>query len=119
MAKVVKSDWRGQFAAKFPQFAKILDGGAGEQEARGIFGDDLIDLILDIAKNPDNYDLTTQAGVNALDAKIYATKYWNETTNSAIAFDSLTQAEQLYQISTNLNNITNTYCDLRLKTKEI
>jgi len=119
MAKVTKSDWRAQFAAKFPQFARILDGGAGEQEARGVFGDDLIDLVLDIAKNPDNYDLTTQAGVNALDAKIYATKYWNETTNSAKAFDSLTQADQLDQISTSRINIANTYGDLGLTTTEL
>lgn len=117
--KAKKQEWRAQFAAKFPQFAKILDGGAGEQEARQTFGDDLIELIIDVAKNPDNYDLTTQAGINALDAKIYATKYWNETTAAAKAFDSLTEGERLDQISTNRINIANAYGDLGLTTTEL
>lgn len=117
--KVKKQEWRAQFAAKFPQFAKILDGGAGEAEARSVFGDDLINLVIDIAKNPDNYDLTTQAGINALDAKIYATKYWNETTAAAKAFDSLTEGERLDQISNNRINIANAYGDLGLTTTEL
>lgn len=119
MAQVKNADWRKAFAAKFPQYVKIIDGGAGEQEARSIFGDDFVNLILDIAKHPDQYDLTTDAGIAALDAKIYATKYWNETETNAKNFDALTDADKKSNIESNRINIANAYGDLGLTTTEL
>ena len=114
-----KQDWRSAFIAKFPQFAKLVDGGAGEQEARAKFGDDLIDLIQDVAKRPNQYDFTTQAGVDAFNAKIKATKYYNETVESAKTFDALLDVDKADKIRANRITIASGYGDLGLTTKEL
>jgi len=114
-----KQDWRSAFIAKFPQFAKLVDGGPGEQEARAKFGDDLIDLIQDVAKRPDQYEFTTQAGVDAFNAKVKATKYYNETVESAKAFDALLDVDKADKIRTNRITIASGYGDLGLTTKEL
>jgi len=117
--KALVTDWKAQFIAKFPQFAKILDGGAGEAEARRVFGDDTIDLVLDVAKNPTNYDFTTQAGIDYFDSKVYGTKYYNETSSSAKAFDVLTQGEREDKIRVNRGTIASSYGDLGLTVAEL
>ena len=114
-----KQDWKQLFIAKFPQFRTILDGGAGEAEARSVFGDEIIDLVLDVAKNPNNYDFTTQAGIDAFDSKVYATKYYNETANAAKAFDALTIGERKDKIQANRIKIASDYGDLGLTTTEL
>lgn len=114
-----KQDWRSAFIAKFPQFAKLVDGGPGEQEARAKFGDDLIDLIQDVAKRPNQYDFTTQAGVDAFNAKVKATKYYNETVESAKAFDAMLDVDKADKIRANRITIANGYGDLGLTTKEL
>jgi hypothetical protein len=117
--KALVTDWKAQFIAKFPQFAKILDGGSGESEARRVFGDDTIDLVLDVAKNPTNYDFTTQAGIDYFDSKVYGTKYYNETSSSAKAFDVLTQGEREDKIRVNRGTIASSYGDLGLTVAEL
>jgi hypothetical protein len=117
--KPLVTDWKAQFVAKFPQFAKILDGGAGEAEARRVFGDDTIDLVLDVAKNPTNYDFTTQAGLDYFDSKVYSTKYYNETSSSAKTFDVLTQGEREDKIRVNRGTIASSYGDLGLTVAEL
>lgn len=117
--KALVTDWKAQFIAKFPQFAKILDGGAGEAEARRVFGDDTIDLVLDVAKNPTNYDFATQAGIDYFDSKVYGTKYYNETSSSAKAFDVLTQGEREDKIRVNRGTIASSYGDLGLTVAEL
>lgn len=114
-----KQDWRSAFIARFPQFAKLVDGGPGEQEARAKFGDDLIDLIQDVAKRPNQYDFTTQAGVDAFNAKVKATKYYNETVESAKAFDAMLDVDKADKIRANRITIANGYGDLGLTTKEL
>ena len=114
-----KQDWRSAFIAKFPQFAKLVDGGPGEQEARAKFGDDLIDLIQDVAKRPNQYEFTTQAGVDAFNAKVKATKYYNETVESAKAFDALSDVDRADKIRGNRITIASGYGDLGLTTKEL
>ena len=104
-----KQDWKQIFIAKYPQFRKILDGGAGEVEARNVFGDDIIDLILDVATNPTQYDFTTQAGLDAFDSKVYATKYYNETANAAKTFDALAEGERMDRVQTNRVKIASEY----------
>ena len=117
--KALVTNWRDQFVAKFPQFAKILDGGAGEAEARRVFGDDTLDLVLDVAKNPNNYDFTTQAGIDYFNSKVYATKYYNETASASKAFDVLTQGEREDKIRVNRNTIASNYGDLGLTVTEL
>ena len=114
-----KQDWRSAFVARFPQYAKLVDGGPGEQEARAKFGDDLIDLIQDVAKRPNQYDFTTQAGVDAFNAKVRATKYFNETVESAKAFDALLDVDKADKIRANRITIASGYGDLGLTTKEL
>jgi hypothetical protein len=114
-----KQDWKQVFIAKYPQFRKILDGGAGEVEARNVFGDDIIDLILDVANNPTQYDFTTQAGLDAFDSKVYATKYYNETSNAAKAFDVLTEGERVDRVQANRVKIASEYGDLGLTRTEL
>lgn len=114
-----KQDWRSAFTARFPQFAKLVDGGPGEQEARSKFGDDLIDLIQDVAKRPTQYDFTTQAGVDAFNAKVKATKYYNETVESAKAFDAMLDVDRADKLRANRITIANGYGDLGLSAKEL
>ena len=117
--KKAVSEWKATFIAKYPQFAKILDGGAGEVEARSVFGDDIIDLILDVANNPGQYDFTTQAGIEAFDSKVYTTKYYNETSNAAKVFDALTDGERMERVQNNRIKIASEYGDLGLTKEEL
>lgn len=72
------NDWRARFKVEFPGFSDLVDGAEGEAKARQEFGDDLIDLFLDYAKNPNNYDLTTQAGRDVWFSKVRATNLYNK-----------------------------------------
>jgi len=117
--KQQKADWRSAFVAKYPQYAKIVDGGAGEAEARSIFGNELIDLVLDAAENPEIYMLDTEAGALAFDAKVFATPYYNKTADDAKAFDALTDGEKEARILKNRATITSKYGDLNLTGSEL
>lgn len=119
MADTKKTDWRSSFKARFPQFANIIDGGAGEAEARRVFGNDLIDLVLDVAQNPGQYDFTSQEGLAAFDAKVMATKYYQQTSNTRKEFDSLTKGEQDDRIEKNRAIIASNYGDLNLTVTEL
>jgi hypothetical protein len=63
------ADWRDGFKLEFPQYSDWIDGEEGEARARQDFGDDLIDLFFDYAKNPQNYDLVSEAGRKSLGPK--------------------------------------------------
>lgn len=76
------ANWRQTFVARFPQYADIIDGGPGEAEARRVFGNELVDLILDVAENSDQYDFTTQAGIDAFNAKVFASPWLKETIDA-------------------------------------
>jgi hypothetical protein len=117
--KQQKADWRSAFIAKYPQYAKIVDGGDGEAEARSVFGNELIDLVLDAAENPDKYMLDTDAGTRAFDAKVFATPYYNQTADSAKAFDALTDGERADKILKNRQTIMSKYGDLNLTSAEL
>jgi len=117
--KQKKADWRAAFVSKYPQYAKIIDGGAGEAESRSVFGNELIDLILDAAQNPENYMLDTEAGAAAFDSKVFATPYYNQTADSAKAFDALTDGERADKILKNKATIASKYGDLGLTESEL
>lgn len=117
--KKQNDSWRQQFIAKFPQFQSIIDGGEGEQRARAVFGDEIVDLILDVARNPGQYDFTTQAGLDAFDAAVYKTKYFNETAAKAKEFDALTEGERNARIASTRARVAKSYGDLYLTRGEL
>lgn len=116
---VKKEDWRNAFIRQFPQFKKFVDGGQGEQEARAIFGDDLVDLVQDVAKRPGQYEFTTQAGLDAFNAKYFATKYYNTIIETAKKYDSMLDVDKADKLRANRITIANGYGDLGLTGKEL
>jgi hypothetical protein len=113
-----RGDWRTYFKVQFPQLADMLDGGAGEQEARAVFGD-LIDLFIDIANNPDQYDFASEAGRNAFKNKVSATKYAQQTTQKRAEWDALKPAEKTDRIRLKASEIRAQYGNLGLTLGEV
>jgi hypothetical protein len=72
------ADWRDGFKLEFPQYSDWIDGEEGEARARQDFGDDLIDLFFDYAKNPQNYDLVSEAGRRVWAQKVQATNLYTK-----------------------------------------
>lgn len=114
-----QEDWRSLFVSKFPQYAKIIDGGQGEAEARAVFGNELVEIILDIARNPDQYDLTLQSGIDMVLGRVRATPYFENTSNARKEFDSLTAGEQEERVKTARINLAAEFGDYFLTTNEL
>jgi len=113
------SDWRTFFKQQFPQLAGMVDGGQGEQEARRVFGNQFIDLFLDVAKNPDNYDTTSSAGVQAFTAKVQATDYYNKTKEARVKWDLLKDPDKQERLRVRKMNLAAGLGDLQLTEAEI
>lgn len=111
-------DWRTYFKQQFPQLSGMLDGGAGESEARQIFGD-LIDLFIDVAQNPDAYDFVSTAGQAAFKAKVDATKYAQKTTQKRAEWDALKSVEKQDRLKLKAGELRAQYAGLGLTTAEI
>jgi hypothetical protein len=112
------SDWRTYFRRLFPQFASMVDGGDGERKARETFGD-LIDLLIDVATNPKNYDLTTQAGIDAFDVKVFATKYYSNTSTARKNWDQTSPEDKKMQIESKKAAIRKRYGFLNLREDDV
>jgi len=113
------ADWRASFGARFPQYLALINGGPEEAEARRIFGNELVDLIIDVAQNPDAYDFTTQVGIDAFNTKVFATPYYQQTSNSRKEFDALEKGERDERIKTQRIKIAASYGDLGLTVNEL
>jgi len=113
-----RRDWRTYFKLSFPQLAEMLDDGEGERKAREVFGD-LIDLFIDVANNPGNYDFDTQAGLDAFDRKVQGTQYAIKTTEKQAQWDALDSAEKNRQIEASKRAISTAFASLQLTTKEL
>lgn len=111
-------DWRTIFKTQFPQFAALVDGGAGEAEARATFGDDLIDLFLDAAKNPDKYDFVTQAGRTAWTNKVQATKFYQDVLPKHREWDLLPKNQQEALLVDERKRVMAAYGTLQLTDQE-
>ena len=111
-------NWRTYFKIQFPQFVDLIDGGAGEAQARSVFGDDLIDLFLDAAKNPDNYDFTTDTGMQAWDNKVKATKFYQNLLPKQRQWDLTPNLQKEEQIKVEIQRIFNDYGNLKLTEDE-
>lgn len=113
------ADWRATFAEKFPQYVRIIDGGQGEAEARALFGDEVVNIILDVAQNPDKYDFTLESGVAAFRGRIAATPYYQNTSNARREFDTLTPGEQQERVKNARVEIASGFGDYFLTVKEL
>lgn len=114
-----QADWRAAFAEKFPQFIRLIDGGAGESEARAIFGDEVVNLILDVAQNPDKYDFTIESGVQAFRGRLAATPYYQNTSAARREFDTLTPGQQQERVTNARVEIASGFGDYFLTVKEL
>jgi hypothetical protein len=113
-----RKDWRTFFKMSFPQLADMLDGADGERQAREVFGD-LIDLFIDVATNPDQYDFDTQAGLDAFDRKVQGTQYAIRTTDKQAQWDALDSAEKNRQIESTKRAIATAFASSQLTNKEL
>jgi hypothetical protein len=109
-----KVDWRAQFKIEYPQFGPMLDGADGEARARATLGDDLIDLFIDFANNPNKYDLTTDAGRAVWISKVQGTKLYTSTDKSKRAWALLGQADKDDQVQDKIPELRNKFSDLEL-----
>jgi len=113
-----RSDWRTYFKLQFPQLADMLDGADGEKNARAVFGD-LIDLFIEVATKPENFDLTSDAGVDAFIRRVKSTQYAIKTTESQARWDALDTAEKERQLQTTRRSIATTFASSQLTTTEL
>lgn len=113
------ADWRASFAAQFPQFVKLIDGGAGEAEARQVFGDEVVNLILDVAQHPDQYDFTLESGVQAFRGRLQATPYYQNTSQARRDFDTLTPGDQQEKVKSARIDIASQFGDYFLTVNEL
>jgi len=111
-------DWKTYFRTQFPQFMDLVDGGEGEAEARAVFGDDMIDLFLDAAKNPNNYDFTTEAGMQAWDNKIKATKFYQSVLPKQRQWDLTPNLQKEEQIKVEIQRVFSDFANLKLTDEE-
>ena len=112
--KAPKQDWREKFKTDFPQFSSMVDGADGEAKARSVLGDDLIDLFISYANNPDAYDLTTDAGCAVWLSKVQGTKLYTSTDASRRKWALLGQADKDKQVETKVADFRKAYADLEL-----
>jgi hypothetical protein len=113
-----RNDWRTYFKQQFPQFANMMDGAAGETEARAIFGD-LIDLFIDVATNPDSYDLTSTAGQAAFKVKVQGTQYAQKTTENRAKWDAMDPVEKTQMLKDKSSELRAVYAGLGLTVTEL
>jgi len=113
-----KSDWRTYFKLQFPQLADMLDGAEGEKNARAVFGD-LIDLFIEVATNPGDFDLTSDAGVDAFVRRVKGTQYAIKTTESQAKWDALDTAEKERQLQSTRRAISTAFASSQLTTTEL
>jgi hypothetical protein len=112
-------DWRTYFRQQFPQLAGMIDGAEGEQQARSVFGNQLIDLFLEVAKNPDGFDFTSEAGQAAFTGRVQATDYYNKTKQARIEWDVLKPVDQQARLGERRRTLAAALGDLELTETEV
>lgn len=113
-----RGDWRTYFKMQFPQLSDMLDGAEGENNARSVFGD-LIDLFIEVAENPDNFDLETEAGIQAFTNRVKATQYAIKTTDNQAAWDALDTVEKDRKIASTKRAISAAFASSQLTVGEL
>jgi hypothetical protein len=108
-----------QIIARFPAFAGLF--GTDQERAALVaeFGQDLVDLLLDVVNNPKNYDLTTTDGIKAFDAQVSATSYVVNTDRTRREFELLSPADQEAKIKLRVEQLAADYGQLALNQNEL
>jgi len=108
-----------QIIARFPAFAGLF--GTEQEKAALVaeFGQDLVDLLLDVVNNPKNYDFTTSEGIKAFDAKVGSTSYSLNTIESQRQFELLGKAEQDNRITLRIQQLAADYGQLGLNQSQL
>lgn len=112
-------DWRANFIAQFPNYASIVDGGEGEAAARRELGGDFVDLLLDYANNPDQYDLDSQAGRDAWARKVQATNLYTKVGPSRREWAILPPATKQEQLDNKIVELRKTFGELQLDDSQL
>ncbi len=111
-------DWKTYFKTQFPQFAPIVDNAEGEAEARATFGNDLIDLFFDVAKNPNNYDLMSTAGKTAWTNRVQATTFYQNVLPKHREWDLIPKNQQQALLAEEQKRLLTVFSDLQLTERE-
>ena len=111
--------WKEYFVRQFPQYSAMFDGGDGEAKARSLFGNDLINLFIDVASTPENYDLTSQAGLDAFDAKLMATSYYRTTSKKQREWDLMADVDRKTMTVNSKAKIAARYGTLELQDEDL
>jgi len=114
-----EGDWKTIFKTEFPAFAPIVDGGTGEAEARAIFGDDLVDLFYDAAKNPNKYDFFTAAGKAAWQNKVQSTKFYIDVLPKHREWDLTPKNQQEALLADEKQRLQALFVDLTLNDNQV
>lgn len=107
--------------ARFPAFKGLFNGSA-EDMAKLVseFGQDLVNLLLSVVedgkKKLENrqFDFSSQAGLDAFDAKFSATKYYTSSTATQRSFELSAETDKAQQVSDMVDSIAGSYGDLKL-----
>ena len=108
-----------QIIARFPAFAGLF--GTDQEKAALVaeFGQDFVDLLLDVVNNPKNYDLTTTDGIKAFDAQVSATSYVRNTDKTRREFELLSPADQEEKIKLRIEQLAADYGQLAINQKDL
>ena len=122
-------DQKNLIASRYPAFKGLVNGNTEDMAALvQEFGQDLVDLLLavvaDGGKKPEQrqFDFTSQAGLDAWDAKVASTAYYTSTTKAQREFDLQAEEDKKSTVDEFTNNLISSYGDVKLspeKWKEI
>jgi len=112
-------DWRARFVEQFPEYAKVVDGAEGEAQARAELGDDFVDLLLDYANNPDQYDLDSQAGQAAWVRKVRATNLYTKVDPARREWAILPQASKDAQLADKIDELRKVFGEMQFDDTEL
>lgn len=112
--------------ARYPEFAALISGdAAGVAQLRAEFGDDLVNLLLDLLadgkrkKDQKRFDLTTNEGLNAFLTKVASTSYMVNTAAAQEKFDLQSTADKKVQLDKLAEEISSSYGGLGLTQDQI
>lgn len=117
--KQAPADWRQKFIEQFPNYASIVDGADGEAAARQELGNDFVDLLLDYANNPDQYDLDSQAGREAWARKVQATDLYNKVGPNRREWAITAPATKQEMLESKVVELRKTFGELQLDDNQL
>ena len=101
-----------QIAARYPAFSGLF--GTDQEKAALVaeFGQQLVDLLLDVVNHPKNYDLVSTEGIKAFDALVSTTDYVKNTIKTQREFELMSPTEQEDLIKKRMELMADKYGEL-------